>query len=534
MKQFKYKQKSIGLLAGLVLLIGLNQTASAQFAGNLWGMMTIGDPITLINGDLMITSTGKLFMGPHSPRGLQTNMLSITGNYAGEEGSQIYVSVADNSNLPNTHGYIDIVGTATRSNGATLIVLDYFNASTGWDGSCIDLIRANKTGSDTETFRMESMTLNSRTAVLRHRTYDNSMIWYLAQKLIISQHTPAQSSCQNEPVDPFSVITATPGNYTYQWYRCDANGSNLINLGSANGAQTPEYKPAFTTAGISYYRCVVTSLACNYNTDTTAVSGAVAIGSSIRIISQPADYFVCNSEGNKHTVLSVVAEGDNITYQWYKNDIPVPGANEPDLDIELTKGLIDQYYVEIQGCGTIRSEAAYVGFSLDVILQKMNSTLVINNNANTNGGYNFVYYTWYKDGQRIAGGSHDNLQGHYYANGDLDPDAEYWAEMTDINGKHYRTCPYTPVIHIKINILAYPNTVASAINRVVTVDIEGISPEELNSATIDMYSSLGAYMGRERVQGRNRVPVTMPNEPGAYILQFKSATEERNIKIIVE
>jgi len=164
----------------------------------------------------------------------------------------------------------------------------------------------------------------------------------------------------------------------------------------------------------------------------------------------------------------------------------------------------------------------------------MNSTLVINNNSGANGGYSFTHYTWYKDGREIAGGSHDNLQGHYYAGGGLDPYAEYWAELTDVNGNRYRTCPFTPAIQSKINILAYPNPVASASNRVVTVDIEGISEEELYWATIGMYASSGAYIGVEKVQGRNRVPVTMPNEPGVYILQFKAAALSREIKIIVE
>jgi hypothetical protein len=116
----------------------------------------------------------------------------------------------------------------------------------------------------------------------------------------------------------------------------------------------------------------------------------------------------------------------------------------------------------------------------------------------------------------------------------LDPDAEYWAELTDTNGKRYRTCPYTPAIRTKVNIQAYPNPVASVVNRVVTIDIEGIGEEELHWATVDMYSPSGAYIGVERVQGRNRVPVRMPNEPGVYLLQFKSATERREIKIIVK
>jgi hypothetical protein len=533
MKHLKYI--SIRLLTALSLFMGLNQMISAQLAGNLWGQMTIGDPTSLINGDLVIKHTGELFLGQHSPRGLQTNMLSITGNYVGENGSQIHTSVINNSNLPNTRGYIDIVGTATKTGGATLIVLDYFNAATGWDGSCIDLIRANRAGSDVETFRMNTMTLNNRTAVLRHRTYDNSVIWYLAEKLITAQHTTAQSTCINEPLNMLSVVTAS-GDYTYQWYRCDAEGSNLVDLGSANGAQTPGYLPVSTTAGTSYYRCVVTSLTCEYNTDTTAVSGAITIGSPIHIISQPADYFVCNGAAREHTVLSIAAEGESegITYQWYKNGIALHGSNHPDLDVELTNGSIDQYHVELRGCGTLHSKVVHAGFSLDIISQKMNSTLVVSNNSNINGGHSFVHYTWYKDDQEIASGSHDNLHGHYNAGGDLDPYAEYWVELIDSNGKHYRTCPFTPTIQTRAKILAYPNPVTSISSRVITVEIEGISQEELNSATIDVHSSLGKYIGRENAQGRNKVPVTMPREPGVYILQVKSAAIEQNIKIIVE
>ena len=544
MKQHKHI-KSIRLLIGLVLLIGLNQPISAQLAGNLWGQMTIGDPTTLINGNLIIKPTGELFLGAHSPRGSQTNMLSITGNYVGENGSRIYISVTNNSNLPNTRGYIDIVGTATKTNGATLIVLDYFNASHGWDGSCIDLIRANRTGSDEETFRMDAMTLNGRIALLRHRSYDNSVIWYLAQKLIMSQRTDAQSTCLNEPFEPLSVLTA-PGNYIYQWYRCNADGSNLVNLGSANGAQTAHFTPPSNRAGTSYYRCIVTSLQCDFNTDTTAVSGAIAIGSPIHIIAQPISQIVSNDGSITNVTLNVVATGEGLTYQWYRNGVAIVGETNTDLSINLSDGNVYEYYVEVMNAcdGAVRSETATVGYCLPILAQKRNHTLVVNNNPaplieGGNGGYEFVYYTWYRNNELFkseAGGEPGsyNTGGYYYTGGgNLNPNDAYYVIMRDINNRKYQTCEYYPIIQISANVIAYPIPLTSSSSYIATVDAEVSDEAALVGATIDVYDTAGKFLGRTGVTGRY-TQVSLPSIPGVYVLVFKSSEIDKEIKIIVE
>ena len=544
MKQHKHI-KSIRLLIGLVLLIGLNQTTSAQLAGNLWGQITIGDPTTLINGDLINKPTGELFLGAHSPRGLQTNMLSITGNYVGENGSRIYVSVTDNSNLPNTRGYIDIVGTATNTDGATLIVLDYFNASLGWDGSCIDLIRANRVDSDVETFRMNAMTLNSRIAVLRYRTYDNSVIWYLAQKLIMSWRTDAQSTCLNEPLEPLSVLTA-PGDYNYQWYRCNADGSNLVNLGVANGAQTAHFTPPSNRVGTSYYRCIVTSIQCDFNTDTTDVSGAITIGSPIRIITQPISQIVSNDGSITNVTLSIVADGEGLTYQWYRNGVAIASETNADLNINLTDGNIYEYYVEVMNAcdGSVRSETAMVGYCLPILAQKRNHTLVVNNNPISlieggNGGYEFVYYAWYRNNELFkseAGGEPGsfNKGGYYYTGGsNLNPNDAYYVIMRDVNNREYQTCVYYPIINISANVIAYPIPLTSSSSYIATVDAEVSDEATLDGATIDVYDTAGKFLGRTRVTGRY-TQVSLPSIPGVYVLVFKSSEIDKEIKIIVE
>jgi len=283
----KHLQQSIKFLFALVFLTGFNQVVSAQITSYLIGRAMMGEPITIMNGDIAIAPTGELFLGAHSPRGLQTNLLYITGDYIGEEGSRIYTSVTDNSNIFGTRGYIDIVGTATKTTGATTIILDMFDNEEGWDGSYIDLIRAYNNGSDAGTFRMDEMPQsNGRIAILRCREYGYDMVWYIGEKLIFSQNTNAQSVSLDGVLEPLSVETAK--DCRYQWYSCDADGSNLVDLGDVNGAQTASFTPSSETEGTSYYYCVVSSIAGNnleecHNTETTAVSGAISVVAEVGI-----------------------------------------------------------------------------------------------------------------------------------------------------------------------------------------------------------------------------------------------------------
>ncbi len=349
-------------LISLFFLSGMGNVAFAQFSGDFYGKTVIGCNPTAISGNLTLKTTGELYFGAHNPQGLQTNTLILNGNYIGENGSKVYLSVTDNSNKAGTKGFIDILGTANQVDGATSIELDLFD---DWDGSTIDLIRANSV-SDTSTFYMEETEYGNHntTAVLLHRIEGNSLIWYIAPKA--------------------------------------------------------ETKP----------------------------------------------------------------------------------------EVEC----------------------------LDLIYQKLNNTLVINNNPQTNGGYEFAYYSWYKDDVKIAEGNHDDLNGHYYTGGaSLDPYAEYWVELIDLQGKRYRSCPFMPTIQtLTASLRAYPNPVRANASHTVTVEIDGMEEAVLQTATIDVFSTAGTLIDRIGVEGRSRIPVEMPDATGAYLLQFKSNTENKGIKVIVE
>jgi hypothetical protein len=521
----------------LILHLMFSLPVVAQISSeNLYGSLVIGANPTFMYGDLTIMPTGELYLGSHAPRGLQTNTLIMYGNYVGESGSRLYTSVIDNSNQSGTRGFLDINGTANKvGNEGTSIELDMHS---NWNGACIDLVRAHEYGSDVNTFRMNEANYSGHTAYLKVRHNGNDLIWYIAEKIIIAQQTFEQSLCKNDPVgfEPLIVQTSS-NNFTYQWYRCNADGSNPVNLGSANGAQTAVYTPPVNMqTGTYYYYCIVTSILCEYNSDTTDISGRITLFSPIEIITQPHDEYICNGGGGNVT-LSVVVSGDVSSYQWYKNGAAVANSNTPDLEVTIVAGERDRYYVEVNGyCDVISSDTVTVMSAIDIIIQKMNSLLIVNDNASTNGGYHFTYYTWYKNGEKVGEGAHDSFGGHYYSgdHNDLDPYSEYWVEVLTTDGKWYRSCPYIPVIkRLGMDVIAYPNPLTSNSSRIVTVEAKGFDRESLEGGIISVYNQSGVLLDRVPVRGNNLTQVPMHYPEGMYIFQFKCDVLQKEIKIIV-
>lgn len=171
--------------------------------------------------------------------------------------------------------------------------------------------------------------------------------------------------------------------------------------------------------------------------------------------------------------------------------------------------------------------------SLSLLVPLKNHTLLANNNAETNGGYKFVYYYWYKDGQLLQEGSHDELGGSYYTGGaDLDVGAEYRVKVIDTEGKYHYSCLYRYLPQeITPQVKAYPNPVSRGMQ--VYVEVESGNETLLDNATVEIYNSLGQYLGKVKAEGRRITPVELPQRAGVYILKFKSNDLETNFKIIV-
>ncbi len=153
-------------------------------------------------------------------------------------------------------------------------------------------------------------------------------------------------------------------------------------------------------------------------------------------------------------------------------------------------------------------------FAFDkLVTQKWNNLLTVNNNASTNGGFNFTAYKWFKDGSEIG-------DKQYYSAGkrttdQLDPNAEYMVQVTTDEGVTLQTCSAQPNIVSSRSFVMYPNPVKAG--EPATVDT-GIFVEDFQKGKLQVYSMFGQLILEQEVNA----PVftfTM-NAQGTYALKL--------------
>jgi hypothetical protein len=230
------------------------------------------------------------------------------------------------------------------------------------------------------------------------------------------------------------------------------------------------------------------------------------------------------------TVAGLQATGEGIL--WYESET----ATQP---LPLNTALIDgaTYYAAqtVGSCTSATRTPVTVGEGVEIV-QKDNHILVINNNFETNGGFDFTFYVWYKNGLKVKEGSWGAGRGGYYIEGDpntghLDPQAEYIVELTENDGSIFYTCPAIITIDpAKGSLSVYPNPLVSS--QVVYVNAADMEESVLETAYIEIYSPLGSHIGR--VKAQRITPVRLPEEKGVYVLKFNSSEIEEFFKIIVK
>lgn len=150
----------------------------------------------------------------------------------------------------------------------------------------------------------------------------------------------------------------------------------------------------------------------------------------------------------------------------------------------------------------------------DLISQKWNNTLTINNNAATNGGFTFTGYKWFKNGEAVG-----NKQ--YYSAGSkatdyLDETASYMAEVITDSNELLRTCEGSPIITQSEKFILYPNPAKTG--ETITVD-SGLENEVLKNAYLSVYATSGVCVLQQKVD--SRVTTFSVNQSGTYVLYLK-------------
>ena len=203
-------------------------------------------------------------------------------------------------------------------------------------------------------------------------------------------------------------------------------------------------------------------------------------------------------------------------------ETPTPGIYRQEVVITSQDGSTTQTYMVV-------IEKMFPFF--EIVEQKFDNVLLVNNNPTNNGGYRFVDYEWYQNGQFLG-----NEQ--YYSAGpnttdNLDPDADYYVRMELENGDILQTCigNVTLVHDFSASIFPNPNESGKQLN--VEIDEVQISAE--NPLAIQLYSLQGIEVGNWRTN-RNITTINLPEilAAGVYIVKCTAGRNTRTFKLIIE
>lgn len=200
---------------------------------------------------------------------------------------------------------------------------------------------------------------------------------------------PASSSSSGATATSLKVV-ATGGGLVYQWYR---DGTAIA------GAMAASYSTI--TAGV-YYVVISNTLGKVTSSEATLT---VLVDPVITV--QPQAVTLTSG---KSGVLSVVATGAGLSYQWFRNSTAMSGAS----NLSLSVSAADNYYVVVSssrtGAKSVTSNTVNVSLSSSAIAPTLISspgskTVTAGGAANlaVSASGTDLSYQWYKDGIAIAG-----------------------------------------------------------------------------------------------------------------------------------
>lgn len=217
----------------------------------------------------------------------------------------------------------------------------------------------------------------------------------LTSTVITTQPLSPVNQCEGTSLSLF--ITTSGAGHTYQW-KVDDN--NLTEGTGVTGVQTASLTINNTTpANSGTYTCVV---------------DGVEISSSSIVTINPATVITVNPVGGTkclggNHVFSVSADGANLTYQWYRNNLATPvGVNSNTYSISpLTIADNGTYFCVVTGsCGTRQSSGATLTVNDITVVntQPLTTTRCEGSTINLTFGItgSGLTYLWYKNGQPIT------------------------------------------------------------------------------------------------------------------------------------
>jgi hypothetical protein len=239
------------------------------------------------------------------------------------------------------------------------------------------------------------------------------------------------------------------------------------------------------------------------------------------ILEQPQSVTMCDTIG---FVLSVVTRGGT-SYQWFKDDVAIMGANGPSYMVEHSdSSSFGTYYVAVTGsCGMAFSDKATVRMNPLTLLTKWTDVIFVSNVDN-----HYVAYQWYKDGKAIG------INGRYQSyldEGGLN--GTYSVRVTYIDGTTEMSCPYTVnLTQTKSHIMIYPNPTVPYGDVTVDLSSEFQYSTEARGTKVEFYDMAGRLIQTTFMQSPiERITLNASN--GFYLLKITTPTNRIFVEKIV-
>lgn len=194
------------------------------------------------------------------------------------------------------------------------------------------------------------------------------------------------------------TVVATGGNLTYQWYK----GSTAI-----DGATSAKYSissAASSDAGTYYVVVENTKGSVTSNSVTVTVNAQTAPS----ITTQPTAATVTVGSAASFTV---VASGDNLKYQWYKDSALISGATSATYSISAaaTTDAGSYYVIVSNSAGSVTSNTVTLTVNTitapTITTQPSSTVVTVGSSASMSvvASGSSLKYQWYRNGSAVSG-----------------------------------------------------------------------------------------------------------------------------------
>ncbi|MGB5943846.1 MAG: T9SS type A sorting domain-containing protein [Leeuwenhoekiella sp.] len=222
-----------------------------------------------------------------------------------------------------------------------------------------------------------------------------------------------------------------------------------------------------------------------------------------------------------------------VSFETEANAVAVPGK-----EIVINTPKPGMYYQQVEI--TSQDESTVQTYNVvvekrfpftDIVKQKFDNVLLVNNNPDNNGGYSFVAYAWYKDGAVVG-------NGQYYSAGPnsgdrLDTNASYRVEMTTEDGEVLQTCVASITSTSSFSASIFPNPNVSG--NMLQIDVTDYQVSAESSLNVKLFSVHGSLVSEWDTDTQNTT-VQLPQnlDSGVYVISCKAGNQIRNFKLIIE